>query len=74
MFGKVLEIRHRQKKTPFYPRSPYGVSKVFSHWITINYRESYGIFAFVMEFYLITKVQEEARHLLQEKLQLDCQK
>ena len=44
MFGKVLETP-QSEKTPFYPRSPYGVSKVFSHWITVNYRESYGIFA-----------------------------
>ncbi len=44
MFGKVLEIPQTEK-TPFYPRSPYGVSKVFSHWMTVNYRESYGIFA-----------------------------
>tara|TARA_B100000073_G_scaffold345744_1_gene355503 strand:- start:8 stop:1030 length:1023 start_codon:yes stop_codon:yes gene_type:complete len=44
MFGKVVQIP-QSEKTPFYPRSPYGVSKVFSHWITINYRESYGIHA-----------------------------
>ena len=44
MFGKVMEIPQKET-TPFYPRSPYGVSKVFSYWITINYRESYGIFA-----------------------------
>ena len=44
MFGKVLEIPQTEK-TPFYPRSPYGVAKVFSHWITINYRESYKMFA-----------------------------
>lgn len=44
MFGKVLETPQTEK-TPFYPRSPYGVSKVFSHWMTINYRESYGMFA-----------------------------
>ena len=44
MFGKVLQIPQTEK-TPFYPRSPYGVSKVFSHWMTINYRESYGMFA-----------------------------
>lgn len=44
MFGKVRE--HPQSETtPFYPRSPYGVSKVFGHWITVNYRESYGLFA-----------------------------
>ncbi len=44
MFGKVIEIPQTEK-TPFYPRSPYGVSKVFSHWMTINYRESYKMFA-----------------------------
>ena len=44
MFGKVREIP-QSEKTPFYPRSPYGVSKVFSHWMTINYRESYNMFA-----------------------------
>ena len=44
MFGKVVQIP-QSEKTPFYPRSPYGVSKVFSHWITINYRESYNIHA-----------------------------
>jgi|TARA_B110000114_G_scaffold179650_1_gene214341 GDPmannose 4,6-dehydratase len=44
MFGKVMEIPQTEK-TPFYPRSPYGVAKVFSHWMTINYRESYNMFA-----------------------------
>jgi GDPmannose 4,6-dehydratase len=44
MFGKVRE-NPQSEKTPFYPRSPYGVSKVFSHWMTINYRESYNMFA-----------------------------
>ena len=44
MFGKVIETPQNEK-TPFYPRSPYGVAKVYSHWITINYRESYNIFA-----------------------------
>jgi GDPmannose 4,6-dehydratase len=43
MFGKVQEVPQTEK-TPFYPRSPYGVSKVFAHWMTINYRESYDIF------------------------------
>lgn len=43
MFGKVQEIPQTEK-TPFYPRSPYGFSKLFAHWATINYRESYGIF------------------------------
>jgi GDPmannose 4,6-dehydratase len=44
MFGKVREVPQRES-TPFYPRSPYGVSKVYGHWITVNYRESYGLFA-----------------------------
>jgi GDPmannose 4,6-dehydratase len=43
MFGKVVESPQTEK-TPFYPRSPYGVAKVYGHWITINYRESYGMF------------------------------
>ena len=43
MFGKVQAIPQTEN-TPFYPRSPYGVSKLFAHWMTINYRESYGIF------------------------------
>ena len=44
MFGKVREVPQTEA-TPFYPRSPYGVSKVFGHYITVNYRESYGLFA-----------------------------
>jgi GDPmannose 4,6-dehydratase len=44
MFGKVLEVPQRER-TPFYPRSPYGVAKVYGHWITVNYRESYGLHA-----------------------------
>src|SRR5579864_9550941 len=44
MFGKVVETPQNEK-TPFYPRSPYGVAKVFGHWITVNYRESYNLFA-----------------------------
>lgn len=43
MFGKVVEVPQRET-TPFYPRSPYGVAKVYAHWITVNYRESYGLF------------------------------
>ncbi|MEW6092451.1 MAG: GDP-mannose 4,6-dehydratase [Chloroflexota bacterium] len=42
MFGKAVEVPQRES-TPFYPRSPYGVAKVYGHWITINYRESYGL-------------------------------
>ena len=44
MFGRVREVPQTEL-TPFYPRSPYGVSKVFGHYITVNYRESYGLFA-----------------------------
>jgi GDPmannose 4,6-dehydratase len=44
MFGKVQEIPQRET-TPFYPRSPYGAAKVYGHWITVNYREAYGLFA-----------------------------
>jgi GDPmannose 4,6-dehydratase len=44
MFGKVQEIPQRES-TPFYPRSPYAAAKVYGHWITVNYREAYGLFA-----------------------------
>jgi GDPmannose 4,6-dehydratase len=44
MFGKVQQVPQTEK-TPFYPRSPYGVAKVYGHWITVNYRESYGLHA-----------------------------
>ena len=44
MFGKVQEVPQRET-TPFYPRSPYGAAKVYAHWITVNYREAYGMFA-----------------------------
>jgi GDPmannose 4,6-dehydratase len=44
MFGKVREVPQNER-TPFYPRSPYGVAKVYGHWITVNYRESYGLHA-----------------------------
>ncbi len=44
MFGKVTKTPQRED-TPFYPRSPYGVAKVYGHWITVNYRESYGLYA-----------------------------
>jgi GDPmannose 4,6-dehydratase len=44
MFGQVQEIPQRET-TPFYPRSPYGAAKVYGHWITVNYREAYGMFA-----------------------------
>jgi GDPmannose 4,6-dehydratase len=44
MYGKVQEVPQRES-TPFYPRSPYGAAKVYAHWITVNYREAYGLFA-----------------------------
>jgi GDPmannose 4,6-dehydratase len=44
MFGKVTEVPQRET-TPFYPRSPYGVAKVYAYWLTVNYREAYGLFA-----------------------------
>lgn len=44
MFGKVQESPQKET-TPFYPRSPYGVAKLYAHWMTVNYRESYGLFA-----------------------------
>ena len=44
MFGKAQEVPQRET-TPFYPRSPYGAAKVYGHWITVNYREAYGMFA-----------------------------
>src|SRR3989441_339342 len=44
MFGKVKEIPQRET-TPFYPRSPYGAAKVYAYWMTVNYREAYGLFA-----------------------------
>ncbi|TKB95042.1 MAG: GDP-mannose 4,6-dehydratase [Nitrospira sp.] len=44
MFGKVQEIPQRET-TPFYPRSPYGAAKLYAHWMTVNYREAYGLFA-----------------------------
>jgi len=44
MFGKVMEVPQTER-TPFYPRSPYGAAKAYAHWITVNYRESYDLFA-----------------------------
>src|SRR5579862_7332298 len=44
MYGKVVEIPQRET-TPFYPRSPYGAAKVYAYWITVNYREAYGMYA-----------------------------
>ena len=83
MFGKVVETPQKET-TPFYPRSPYGVAKVYAHWITVNYRESYGLHAssgilfnhesprrgetFVTR--KITRAIGRIKHGLQEKLYL----
>jgi GDPmannose 4,6-dehydratase len=83
MFGKVVEVPQRET-TPFYPRSPYGVAKVYGHWITVNYRESYGMHASSgilfnhesprrgLEFVTrkITHAVARIKHGLQEKLAL----
>ncbi len=44
MFGELVQETPQRETTPFYPRSPYGVSKLYAHWMTLNYRESYNIF------------------------------
>ena len=83
MFGKVMEIPQRET-TPFYPRSPYGCAKVYAHWITINYRESYDLFACAGilfnhesprrgETFVTRKITRAVAHIkagLQEKLYL----
>ena len=55
MFGKVQQIPQNEK-TPFYPRSPYGVAKAYAHWITVNYREAYNIFACNGILFNVTRV------------------
>ena len=67
LYGKI-QASIQNEKTPFYPRSPYAVAKLYAYWITVNYREAYGIFA-AMAFYLTMKVQGEARHSLLARLQ-----
>ena len=83
MFGKVQEVPQRET-TPFYPRSPYGAAKVYSYWVTVNYRESYGLFACngILfnhesprrgETFVTRKITRAAAHIkagLQEKLYL----
>ena len=65
LYGLVQEIPQKET-TPFYPRSPYAVAKLYAYWIVVNYREAYNIFA-LMEFYLIMNLQEEVQILLQIK-------
>ena len=64
----LIQQKPQSEKTPFYPRSPYAVAKLYAHWITVNYREAYDILH-VMEFYLIMNLLLEAKPLLVEKLQ-----
>jgi GDPmannose 4,6-dehydratase len=58
MFGKVQAVPQKED-TPFYPRSPYGVAKLYAHWMTVNYRESYDIFG-AAAFSSTTKARCEA--------------
>ena len=72
LYGKTTN-RRQNEKTVFYPRSPYGVSKMFAYWISINYREAYKMF--VCNGILFNhNHQDVEKHLLQEKLQLGYQK
>ena len=66
LFGKV-KTSPQNEETPFYPRSPYGVAKLYAYWITINYREAYGIYA-CNGILLTMRVQGEGKLLLLEKL------
>ena len=65
LYGLVQETP-QSEKTPFYPRSPYAVAKLYAYWITVNYREAYGMYA-CNAFFLITSLQEEEKLLLQER-------
>ena len=67
LYGLIQESPQKET-TPFYPRSPYAVAKLYAYWIVINYREAYDILL-VMESFLIMKVPEEGKHSLQEKSQ-----
>ena len=67
LYGQVQETPQTEK-TPFYPRSPYGVAKLYAYWITVNYREAYGMFA-CNGILLIMRAQEGEKLLLLEKLQ-----
>ncbi len=61
MFGKAVETPQRES-TPFYPRSPYGVAKAYGHWITVNYRESYGMFAVSGILFRVAAPRPRVRH------------
>ena len=67
LFGGLPDTAPQSEKTPFYPKSPYGVAKLYSYWITVNYRESYDMLVTV--YYLTMNLQEEVKLSLQERLQ-----
>ncbi len=67
LFGKVQEVPQTEK-TPFYPRSPYAVAKLYAYWITVNYREERMAFMLVMESCSIMSRLFEEKHLLPERL------
>ena len=56
LFGGIPNAGPQNEQTPFYPKSPYGVAKLYAYWITVNYRERHSVYTHQMEFYLITKV------------------
>ena len=58
----LVQASPQNEKTPFYPRSPYAVAKLFAHWTVVNYREAYGIFA-CNGFYSIMRAHPEVKHL-----------
>ena len=68
LFGGIPGTEPQSETTPFYPKSPYGVAKLYAYCITINYRDSYGIMP-VMACCLIMNHRDEVRHLLLERLQ-----
>ncbi len=69
MFGKVREVPQTEH-TPLYPRSPYGVAKVYGHWITVNYRESYDLYA-VSGIFSTTRVHAGVWNLLPGKFPME---
>ena len=67
LFGGIPGTEPQNELTPFYPKSPYGAAKLYAYWVTVNYRESYGLLH-AMGFYLIMSHQEEVKLLLPKKL------
>ena len=67
MYGKVQEVP-QVETTPFLPRSPYACAKVYAHWLTVNYRESYNMHTKAVEYSSIMNLQEEVKPSLPAKL------